>query len=469
MKKYLPIIGKDKSIKEAMKCIGKCSLGIAFIVDKKELAGVATDGDIRRAILKGLSIDDPVEKIMNKKPVVIYKDWPQEKIRRHLNRKKIVDTVSKESVLKIPVLNNNRWVEDVIYVAKQDAARIEIIDRRKEKELNGKAESINKVLVIGGAGYLGSMLVRKLLYKGYKVRVFDNLLYGDAGIKDLFADRNFEFLKGDIRNVSNTVEAIKGVDAVIHLAAIVGDPACAVNPQEAIEINCLAMYNIVEACKFFLVNRLVFASSCSVYGENLKEDEELIEDSPLKPVSLYARTKIRCERKILDALDENFHPTILRMATLYGYSSNMRFDLVVNLFTGKALFDKKMTIFGGEQWRPFIHLEDAAWAHIRCLEMPIEKVNGKIFNLVSENYRINDIGSIIKSVYPEVKLEVSNKVQDIRNYRVSADRISRSLRFKPQKKVIDGIIEIKKITETGIITDYKKPCYRINEKLKAKI
>jgi len=459
MRKDLPLINKDKTIGEAMRCIDRYGLGIAFIIDAKKFKGVVSDGDIRRAILKGLNIDDPIEQIINKEAIVVYENWSEKKIDGYFNRKEVMSKFAKESVIKIPVLDNKECVKDVIYVSKKNSSRIEL-DKTRGKIEDRKATNIHKVLVIGGAGYLGSILVRTLLHKGYKVRVFDNLMYTDRGIKDLFSNKNFEFIKGDIRNVSDIVEAISGVDAVIHLAAIVGDPFCALNPQRTIEIGCLATYNIVEACKFFQVNRFIFSSTCSVYGASINPDIKLTEDSPLRPISLYARSKIHCENKILEAMDNNFSPTIFRMATLYGYSPNMRFDLVVNLLIAKAFLNKKITIFKGNQWRPFIHLKDAAEVYIKCLEAPIEKMRGKVFNLASENFKIIDVGNIIKSVYPEAKLEVSNKMSDKRDYKVSSNRISQAMRYIPSKKIVDGVIEIKKLFENGIIKNYKDPRYR---------
>lgn len=453
MRKDLPLINKNKTIRETMRCIDRYGLGIAFIIDVKKFVGVLSDGDIRRAILQGINVDGPIEKIINKKCIVVYDDWPEEKINEYLNKEEIINTFYKGSLIKIPVLDNKECIKDIIFVSKKDGSRIEI--KRHKNIFNKKVNHIKRILVIGGAGYFGSVLARRLLRKRYIVRVFDNLMYGDRGIKNLTANQNFEFMQGDIRNISHIVEAIKGADAVIHLAAIVGDHACGVNPQETIEIDCLATYNIVEVCKFFQVNRFIFASTCSVYGENINPNMKLTENSLLRPISLYAQSKIHCENKIIDASDENFSPTIFRIGTLYGYSPNMRFDLVVNLLIAKAFFDKRIIIFGGRQWRPFIHLEDAVEAYIKCLESPIEKIKSKIFNLASENYKIMDIGNIIKSFYPEVKLEVNDKVSDRRDYKVSSKKISQALCYVPRKTLPDGLSEIKKIFENSIIKNYK--------------
>lgn len=455
----LPVIGKDKTIRQAMQCIDRRGLGIVFITEADKFIGVVSDGDIRRAILKGIDIDNRVDKIINKKAIAIYADWTREKIDDYFRRQNIMSRFAKESILKAPLLDSKGHIRDIAFIRKNNASMIEIDRQKSQGERKGQS-SIQRVLVIGGAGYLGSVLVRGLLDKGYKVRVLDNLMYTDDGIKGLFSNKNFEFIKGDIRNLSHIVKAINGSDAVIHLAAIVGDRNCAADPRMTIEISCLATYNIVEACKFLQVNRFIFASTCSVYGAGVRSGHSLSEDSPLRPLSLYAQSKINCEKKILETMDGNFSPTILRMASLYGYSPGMRFDLVVNLLTARAFFEKKITILGGGQWRPFIHVKDAARAYIRCLESPIENIRGEIFNLSSENHRIIDIGKIIKSVVRGAKVEITDKVPDKRNYKVSTDRISQAMRYAPKMDLIDGLIEIRKIFEEGIIKDYKDSRYR---------
>jgi len=451
------LINKNFSIREAMRLIDRSGWGMGFIVDdKKKFLGTATGGDIRRAILKGISIKKPIGEICNKEPVFVNEKTKDAEFLSLKFRKSIKGKIPIGGSLTVPVLDEKRKIKDVVFfnIDKDNKTRTFGYKDKTHKE------GVKKVLLIGGAGYLGAIICRKLLNEGYQIRVLDNLSYGDWGIKELYEKNNFEFLKGDIRNVSDIVEAIKGVDAVIHLAAIVGDPACSKNPEETIEINYLATKIIAETCKYFQVNRFVFASTCSVYGKSRASNEVLTEESSLNPVSLYAETKIQCEKSILETMDENFSPTILRMATLYGYSPNMRFDLAINLMTGRALFDKKITVFGGEQWRPWLDLEDAASAYINCLEAPIEKVRGEIFNVLSENYKIIDVGRKINSVFTGAKLEVNNRKTDNRDYNVSFDKIYRILNFQPKKKIIDGVIEIKKAVEKGLIKNIEDTRYR---------
>lgn len=447
------LINKDDSIKDAMRAIDKIGLGIIFVIDENnKLFGLATDGDIRRAILKGISIEEPIEKITNKESIVVSGADKEKDIKKIKEQRSFLAGYS----LKVPVIDSQRNIKDIAVIYGSGKSEFLFSDNN----LDFRSEGIKKVLIAGGAGYFGSVLSRELLERGYKVGVLDNLAYQDQGIKELFQNNNFEFIKGDIRNISDVTKAISGADAVIHLAAVVGDPACAENPEKTLEINYLATKNIIETCKYFQINRFIFSSTCSVYGQSPFPDQQLSEESELNPVSLYAKTKIKCEDSILEAVDENFSPTIMRMATLYGYSPNMRFDLAVNLLTAKALFDKKITIFGGNQWRPWLHLKDAAKGYVICLEQPINKIKGKIFNLVSENYKLIDIGNIIKSLCSGADIELSSETLDRRDYNVSFKKISDLLGYLPEIKITDGVSEIKEIIDKGIIGDYKDSKYR---------
>ncbi len=319
-------------------------------------------------------------------------------------------------------------------------------------------QAIRSVLVIGGAGYIGSVLVRKLLERGYHVTVLDALLYGDESIRNLYGHDRFEFIHGDIRDVEAVVRAMQDIDAVVHLAAIVGDPACALNESLTLEINLAATRMIAEVARGFGVQRFIFASTCSVYGAS---DQILDEHSALNPLSLYARTKIDSERVLLALSDDRFAPVILRFATVYGLSPRPRFDLVINLLAAKAVCEKRITIFGGDQWRPFVHVDDAAEAIVKCLEAPLSVVKGQIFNVGSDeqNYQIAQLGDIIKELLPEVEVVHQGEDVDKRNYRISFAKIRKYLGFVPRRTVADGILEIKTAIEDGRIQDYRDPRY----------
>lgn len=314
------------------------------------------------------------------------------------------------------------------------------------------------VLVVGGAGYIGSVLVRDLLEKGWRVRVLDRLLYGEESLSDLYGREDFELIQGDFRNVEAVVRAVQGMGSIIHLGAVVGDPACALNGDFTFEVNLAATRMIAEAGKGYGIRRFIFASSCSVYGAS---DELLDERSSLAPLSLYARTKIESERLLLSLASSDFAPVILRFATVCGLSYRPRFDLVVNLLAAQAALEKEITIYGGQQWRPFIHVDDVSLALICCLEAPLEVVGGEIFNVGSEedNLRLIELGELVKRVVPEVSVSVKESDEDPRNYRVSFHKMERSLGFVTGKGVEDAVKEIVRAVQKGQLTDYRRPEY----------
>ena len=314
------------------------------------------------------------------------------------------------------------------------------------------------VLVIGGAGYIGSVLVRKLLKRGYKVRVLDALIFGKSSLQDIIGHPDFQLQKGDFRNVEDVVESMQSIDAVIHLGAIVGDPACSIDDKLTIEVNLAAVRMLAEVAKGNKVSKFVFASTCSVYGAS---NNVLDENSLLNPVSLYAETKRQAEEVLLNMQSHDFAPTILRLATVHGFSYRPRFDLVVNLLAAKAIFENSITIFGGEQWRPFIHVSDVADAFIKVIEAPREIIAGEIFNVGSnrENYQIKEIGNIIKKLRPETIVHVDTASNDKRNYKVKFDKIRIILGFEPKITVREGILEIWNAIGEGKVKDYKLPQY----------
>lgn len=316
------------------------------------------------------------------------------------------------------------------------------------------------ILVIGGAGYIGSHLVRDLLDKGFRVRVLDSLMFGNHGIKEILGRPHFELVDGDFRNVQTLVTAMRDMDAVVHLGGIVGDPACSLDDDFTVDVNLTATTFVAEACKIFKIKRLIFASTCSVYGSS-EGGKVLTEESDLNPVSLYARTKIASERVLLQQVSEEFCPTILRFSTLFGLSPRPRFDLVVNVLTAKACKEKEINVFGGNQWRPFVHVHDAGKAIVACLEAPLNKVRGEVFNVGSTemNYQIVDIGKKVVELIPGTKLNVDGKMEDARNYNVSFKKIESVLGIKLSRSIEEGITEMRDAFNSGLITDYKSPEY----------
>lgn len=316
------------------------------------------------------------------------------------------------------------------------------------------------ILVTGGAGYVGTVLIGNLLNQGYKVRLLDNFMYGLDSIADFINHPNLEVIIGDIRKNEDLKKAVtEDVNSIVHLAAIVGDPACAVQADVAVEINFISTIRLARMCRDNGINRFIFASTCSVYGAS--DTEVLDESSNLNPISLYAETKIDAENEILALLDEQPAPTILRFGTLYGLSPRMRFDLVINYFAKKALEDKELKIFGGDQWRPFVNVSDVAKAIQLILESPINKINREIFNIgaTNENYQMKDIGDIIKTCVPDVTVNLIEEVKDKRSYNVSFEKIKRSLGFNASKTVRAGMLEMKDAIESGKIANPDDPKY----------
>lgn len=325
-------------------------------------------------------------------------------------------------------------------------------------DLSHRGESHERVLVIGGAGYIGSVLCRKLLAEGHRVKVLDALLYGGEAIQALLSNKNFQFMEGDSRDIEAVVRAMKDMDVVVHLGEIVGDPATALDEKLTQEINVAATRMVAQAAKGYGASRFIYASSCSVYGAN---DQILTERSSVNPLSLYARAKIDSENTLLAMNDHYFHPVILRFATVYGLSPRPRFDLVINLLTAKAVQDGEITVFGGDQWRPFVHVSDVSSAIIKVLKAPLSKVKGQVFNVGSEeqNYTIAQLGGIINKIIPEAKLIIQENGSDLRDYRVSFEKIQRELNFLPQKIVDDAIQEISVALRTGVISHYGEKQY----------
>lgn len=314
--------------------------------------------------------------------------------------------------------------------------------------------SKKSVLVTGGAGYIGSVVVRKLLKAGYNIRILDNLTYGVDTTSVLLNNPKVEFINGNIRDVEIVKKAIEEVDSIIHLAAIVGDPACAQREEVATETNYIATLKLADLVSKYSKDaiRFIYASTCSVYGIGSALVDE---QSPLNPVSLYARTKIDAE-KILNFTNQCFIPCILRLSTVYGLSPRMRFDLLINEFTLSAFYEKEITIYAGERWRPFIHINDVARAFQMCLEAPISKIKTQIFNVGSdsENYDLSKIGKYFERVIPDIQIKFNEQIKDVRSYKVSFRKIRKELGFKTEKKVEDGIREIYNSLQNGNFRDY---------------
>jgi len=319
---------------------------------------------------------------------------------------------------------------------------------------SGREISTAPVLVTGAAGYIGSILVRRLLDLGHRVRVLDRLMYGDDAIRDILSHPRLEMIVADFRDRIVVARAVAGVGAIVHLGAIVGDPACALDEDLTVSTNLEATCIIADAARQAGVRRMIFASSCSVYGAS---DETLDETSALNPVSLYASTKIAAERALLAMAGADFAPVIMRFATAYGHSHRPRYDLAVNVMTAKAVTEGQITIHGGEQWRPFVHVDDIARALVLAVEAPEAAVAGETFNVGSDaqNHQLKEVGEIIRRLIPRAEVLTNDLVIDRRNYYVRFAKITGALGFAPVHTLEQSIVEMKAALDTGEVRDYR--------------
>lgn len=320
-----------------------------------------------------------------------------------------------------------------------------------------------KVLLTGGAGYIGSTLVPFLLGAGHHVRVLDCLAYGGQSLLGVWAHPSFEFIRGDIRDREIVQRAVADRDAVVHLAAIVGDPACSREPDLARSTNLDASLSLIAESRSAGVQRFIFASTCSNYGKMKDSTQFVDEDSELRPVSLYAETKVAVEIALLEGgQSEHWCPTPLRFATIYGVSPRMRFDLTVNEFTLEMLTKKHLKVYGEQFWRPYVHARDAARAIDLVLSSPPAKVAGRVFNVgaTDENLQKQQLVEMIRPYAPDAKVDFVFSAEDPRDYRVSFARITEQLGFKISRTVADGIAEIAHLVREHVVDSFADQKYR---------
>lgn len=306
------------------------------------------------------------------------------------------------------------------------------------------------VLVVGGAGYLGSTLGDRLLQAGHHVTIYDSLLFGREPIERLLA-RGCRLIHADVQDAERVARAVSEHDAVILLAGLVGEKACAQDPHRTVAINVLGCVGVLEACRYYNIRRFIFASTDSCYGI---QTGIINERNPLAPISLYAETKKLMEERILAAWRDSgdgFVPVIFRMGTLYGLSPRMRFDLVVNILTWKACAENVISIYGGEQWRPLVHVADAADAYVAALDAPEETVRGEVFNVGSndQNIQIRDLGRLVAAEFPSAETRYVEQPPDLRDYYVDCSKIERALGWRARRTLRDGVREIRQAIESG--------------------
>ena len=307
--------------------------------------------------------------------------------------------------------------------------------------------NIENVLVTGGAGYIGAVLVPKLLDKGYQVKVIDLYIYGEEVLDVVRGHPNLREIKGDIRDRELLEREIPGTDALIHLACISNDPSYELDPKLGKSINYDAFVPMVEIVRRSKVKRFIYASTASVYG--IKAEDEVTEDLAPEPLTDYSRYKVKCEEVLLNAATDDFVVTVVRPATVCGYSPRLRLDLTVNILTNHAINKGEITVFGGEQMRPNIHIEDMTDLYVYLLELPDEKVQNKIYNVGFENYKVKDIAAMVRNVTGlQIPIEIT-PTSDNRSYRVSSQKIREELGFVPQHSIEEAVLDLKKAFEGG--------------------
>ncbi|AGB38927.1 NAD-dependent epimerase/dehydratase family protein [Natronococcus occultus] len=414
--RWVPLTGDDTSISEAIARVDRTDgRGVVVFDDRNRLVGAATSDRLRGALLEGTTPDAPVSSVLDE-PTTARDDAPS---------------------VPGPDAEDER-IDDTV----------ETVASWTERTAGPNEADIETILVVGGAGYVGSVLCRCLLEDGFAVRVLDPLMYGARGVAALADRERFELYRGDARAVGDVLGAIEDVDAVVHLGGIVGDPATELDPRKTLEYNLHSTQLLASICKYHGLNRFLFASTCSVYGRT-DGTGRCTEDDPLNPVSLYARAKIQSERVLRELADDRFEPTILRMATVYGYSPRMRFDLVGNVLPAKAHEKGVVPVFGGDQYRPNVHVEDVARAYRDCLNAPFEDVAGETFNVGSneQNYRIDELATVVADTFPEAEIEYHDDRTDERSYRVEFAKLQSRLDFEPTRTIRDHCLELREAFE----------------------
>jgi nucleoside-diphosphate-sugar epimerase len=301
-----------------------------------------------------------------------------------------------------------------------------------------------RIAVVGGAGYLGSTLCSELIERGCHVISIDAHLFGDESIRLLRGHSNFISKQVDIHRPNEILPLLRGCDAVVWVAGLVGDPACDIDMEYTYRCNYHSALTVAHICKWLGISRFVFASSCSVYGRSGAEVTRLNETSPTCPLSCYAQDKLACERALHAMADDYFHPTILRLSTLFGWSSRMRFDLVVNVLTARGCKGEVLEIRGGGQRRPFLHVRDAATAFATVVSSDLSLVSNAVFNVGTDanNHSILDLADMIYAALPSVRVKLMSEVIDQRDYDVDFSKIARLLGFETKYSVAAGIAEI---------------------------
>jgi len=321
-----------------------------------------------------------------------------------------------------------------------------------------------KIYITGGAGYVGSALVPELLEQGYQVSVLDLMIYGEDVLEP---NENLSVHKGDIRDTALLEQTIPGHDVVIHLACISNDPSFELNPDLGKSINLDAFRPLVEISKDSGVKRFIYASSSSVYG--IKEEPEVHEEMSLEPLTDYSRFKADCEKILGEYQSEDFTTLTIRPATVCGYARRQRLDVVVNILTNLAYHKRKISVFGGEQLRPNIHIKDMVRVYLAALEAPDEKIAGEIFNAGYENMKVSEIAQTVKNVTGDDVELITTPTDDNRSYHISSRKIAEKLGFHTAYTIEDAVIDLKDAFDQGLLPDSLEKSEYFNIKQMQKI
>lgn len=307
---------------------------------------------------------------------------------------------------------------------------------------------MKNIFITGGGGYVGSALTDYLIKKGFNVTVYDLFLYG----KDVFASKkNLSLVEGDIRNLELLKSKLKGHDAVIHLACISNDPSFELNPNLGKSINLDAFEPLVKASREAKIQRFIYASSSSVYG--VKKEKNVSEEMSLQPLTDYSKFKADCENILLNYKSKNFETVIIRPATVCGFSNRQRLDVIVNILTNLAYHKREITVFGGDQLRPNIHINDMVRSYLLLLQADSKLVNGEIFNAGWENRSVNEIALNVKTKVGDDVNIIRSKTNDNRSYHISSEKIKKLLNFKTEFTIEDAVVDLVKAFDKKILSD----------------
>jgi len=430
---------QDKKISDLYKLYENNSFNLSIVVDKKnKFIGLVTQSDIRRGYIRGLNQNAKIKDIVNKNPLII---------KGKINENSLSNLISQKRFTEV----------EPAYFPQIDINNtpINLINKDKILSLTNSKVKITKkykkVLLLGGAGYIGSNLTLKLLKLKYKVIVFDKFIYQSKNdFEKKINNKNLSCVKGDSKDLDKIFYLINNSEAVVHLAEMVGDPLCEKRPERTFLTNYLASISISSICRNLGISKFIYVSSCSVYGSN-KDEKLLNENSKINPLSIYAKLKTLCEKALITNMGEYYKPCIIRLGTVFGKSLRPRYDLVINLFAGLVANNKEIKIEGGEQWRPFIHVDDVGDGIIKILKSHQKKTSGQIYNLVGENIQIKALKKIIIKKFPKAKISIVKQLKDFRDYKVSAQKAKKILGFKPKISIEQGLYDLVNFTKKNKI------------------